>query len=70
MTRGRPRNEIPTQNLKLATTDAVVRDLKRLVDTGYFGKNETAAAEQILRERLRAMLREEPELFTRRKSGP
>lgn len=64
---GRKRNQIPTAKLELSTTNEVIRDLERLVARGYFGKNVAEAAEQLVRERLLKMLKEDPELFTRRK---
>ncbi len=66
MARGRKKNAIPTTKLPLSTTAAVLADLQRLVTTGYFGKTPTEAAELILRERLRVMRRDEPDLFLKR----
>lgn len=65
MTAGRKKNAIPSVRFEINTTEAVVADLKRLVSTGYFGKNTTEAAEQILRERLRSLLKDEAAILKR-----
>lgn len=56
---GRPPHEIETVEFKIATTKVVLQDLKRLVQTGYFGKSHNEAAEQLVRERLRQLLGDE-----------
>ncbi len=65
MKAGRKKNVIPTVRLEISTTEAVIADLTRLVSTGYFGKNSSEAAEQILRERLRSLIKEEEQIFER-----
>jgi hypothetical protein len=62
---GRKKNVIPTVKFEISTTEAVMADLTRLVSTGYFGKNMPEAAEQILRERLRSLIKEEGAIFKR-----
>lgn len=56
---GRPPHEIETVEFKISTTKIVREDLKRLVQTGYFGKTHNEAAEQLVRDRLRELLGEE-----------
>ena len=46
-------------NLTITTTGAVGYYLRRLVKTGLFGASVEDAAEQLLRERLRQVIREE-----------
>lgn len=52
-------NKIPTKEIKIRTTPHVHRDLERLVETGYFGKSASEAADLVLREGLRRIMREE-----------
>ncbi len=66
---GRQKNVIPTEKLTLSTTAPVIDHLKRLVATGYFGKNEAQAAEQILREGLRVLMEKPPRVLPKGRRG-
>lgn len=54
-TRGRPPHEIETAEFQISTTKIVVEQLKRLVQTGFFGKTHNEAAEQLVRQALMRM---------------
>ncbi|HEX4952601.1 MAG TPA: hypothetical protein VF017_04295 [Thermoanaerobaculia bacterium] len=58
-------NAVNTKEVKIRTTPAVVADLERLVKTGYWGKSTAEAAEAVLKEGLRQILKEERELVER-----
>jgi hypothetical protein len=62
----RQKNPIPTKPLTLSTTEKVLDDLRRLVETGYFGKTDAEAAERVLGERLRQFWKEQPEIYGKR----
>jgi len=57
-TGGRPPHEVETVEFKISTPKVIQEDLKRLVQSGYFGKSYNEAAEQLIRERLRQLLGE------------
>jgi len=48
----RPKNQVDSESLKLATTEAVCRELDRLVKTGFFGKTRMEVAEELMRRAL------------------
>lgn len=56
----RPKNAVPTVQLKLRTSKAVTDGLSALVATGFFGKTPSDAAEEILRLRVFELLRSLP----------
>lgn len=56
---GRPKNQIDTVTLKIATTPGVQRLLERLVASGLYGKNPAEAAERLIAERLRVLVGED-----------
>lgn len=62
----RQKNPIATVPLTLSTTEKVLDDLRRLVETGYFGKTDAEAAERVLGERLRQFWKEQPEIYGKR----
>jgi hypothetical protein len=64
-------NPLPTTFLKLSTTAQVLKGLDELVARGMWGKTRSEVAESLVREQLRAELRQLsiPFLVTRRK-GP
>lgn len=45
-------------SIELRTTNQVVDALDKLVETGYFGRTRAEAAEQLLREKLRELIRD------------
>lgn len=51
-------NQVSTREIKIRTTEKVYADLEKLVDSGYFGKSPAQAAEQLMREALRAEMKE------------
>ena len=53
----RPRNDLKTEPLTLATTPLVVGYLKQLLRTGLYGKNPADAAERLLSRTLEQLLR-------------
>ena len=53
----RPRNDLKTEPLTLATTPQVVAYLKQLLKTGLYGKNPADAAERLLTRTLEQLLR-------------
>ena len=50
-------NDLKTEPLPLSTTPHVVRCLKQLLKTGFYGKNATEAAERLLARTLEQMVR-------------
>ncbi len=54
----RSRNAHPTIKVTISTSPALVRDLEKLVATGYFGNTRSEAAERLLAEAMRNLLRE------------
>lgn len=52
MPRGRRKNDIPSVKFEITTTEAVLEQLRRVVQTGFYGKNTAEAAEQIMRQSL------------------
>jgi hypothetical protein len=54
----RNRNVASTARLPLSTTPQVIALLEQLARIGLFGKNGSEVAEQLLRERLLALVRE------------
>lgn len=54
----KPKNILPTEPLRLSTTPVVIRYLKQLVLTGLYGKNETEAAEQLIRTALKRQIKD------------
>lgn len=57
--KGNRSNQIPTKEIKVRTTPRVKADLEKLVETGYFGKTVGEAAELVLKEGLRRLMKEE-----------
>ena len=49
----RPKNRLATKKLNISTTPQIQKQLLKLVSTGYFGKNETEAAERLIANVLR-----------------
>jgi hypothetical protein len=56
----RAKNPVPTVQLRVRTSKAVVDGLGALVATGYFGKSPADAAEEILRLRVFELLKNLP----------
>ena len=54
----RTKNQVDTVNVTLAMTPKMVEHLKRLVETGFYGKNHAEAAERLLAQLLEQKLRE------------
>lgn len=54
----RTKNQIDTVNVTLAMTPKMVEYLKRLVDSGFYGKNHAEAAERLLAHALEEKLKE------------
>jgi hypothetical protein len=54
---GRNPNQLETALVTISTTPLVVRHLQALVETGFYGKNYTEAAERLLAATLAAMVR-------------
>ena len=54
----KPRNLTPTRNLTMRTTERVLKELGQLAETGLFGKSRGEVAEQLVREKLRELIRE------------
>jgi hypothetical protein len=52
---GRPRNQLKTVPITIATTPQVEEMLQRLVATGLYGKTPPEAAERIVAEGLRKL---------------
>jgi hypothetical protein len=51
-------NPVDTAKLQLSTTPQVVAALDALARTGMFGKNSSEVAEELMRQKLREVLRE------------
>ena len=51
-------NAIPTVSVKLSTTPQVQEYLEQLAKTGLYGKTATEAAERLVAERVRELLRD------------
>lgn len=51
-------NDLKTEMLDVSTTPHVVRCLKELIKTGFYGKNAAEAAERLLSRTLEGMVRE------------
>ena len=51
----KPKNLLPTKEIRLASNPQVFYMLRQLVATGLYGKNEAEAAEQLVRQELRRM---------------
>jgi hypothetical protein len=49
-------NDLPTEELTLATTPQVVAYLKQLLKSGLYGKNPAEAAERLLSRTLEQLL--------------
>jgi hypothetical protein len=54
----RSRNAQPTVKVTISTSPALLRDLEKVVATGYFGNTRSEAAERLLAEAIRNLLRE------------
>ena len=54
----RSRNAQPTVKVTISTSPALLRDLEIVVATGYFGNTRSEAAERLLAEAIRNLLRE------------
>lgn len=53
---GRLKNSVDSKQLTLSVTPAIYASLEQLSVTGYYGKNPSETAAEILREKLRDML--------------
>jgi hypothetical protein len=51
-------NAQPTVKITISTSPALSRDLDKVVTTGYFGNTRSEAAERLLAEAIRNLLRE------------
>jgi hypothetical protein len=49
------KNIAATKRVTISTTPQVLEDLRRLVDTGYYGKTPAEVAERLVQERLREL---------------
>ena len=54
----RTRNPVETTKVQLSTTPQVVRALEALAKTGMFGKNAAEVAEELMRQKLREVMRD------------
>jgi cytochrome c-type biogenesis protein CcmE len=54
----RSRNAQPTVKVTISTSPALFRDLEKVVATGYFGNTRSEAAERLLAEAIRNLIRE------------
>jgi len=54
----RSRNEIATVQITISTTPPVKKHLGRLVETGFYGKNEAEAAERLVARELEHLIRD------------
>jgi hypothetical protein len=52
---GRLKNSVDSKQLTLSVTPAIYASLERLSVSGYYGKNPSETAAEILREKLREM---------------
>lgn len=53
---GRAGNTLETSKLTLSTNPRVVAYLEALVQTGFYGKNPSEAAEQLVRQELKRLV--------------
>jgi hypothetical protein len=51
-------NTEPTVKVTISTSPALRRDLDKVVATGYFGRTKAEAAERLLAEAIRNLIRE------------
>ena len=51
-------NVVPTVQIRVSTTPQVQGYLEQLAETGLYGKNATEAAERLIAEGIRRLLRE------------
>ena len=51
-------NARPTVKVTISTSPALLQDLNKVVATGYFGNTRSEAAERLLAEAIRNLLRE------------
>jgi hypothetical protein len=54
----RPRNARPTVKISITTSPTLRDDLDKVVATGYFGHTRSEAAERLLAEAIRNLLKE------------
>jgi hypothetical protein len=54
----RTANAIDTETLKISTTPPVVKHLRRLVETGLYGKNPSEAAERLIAQGIERLIKE------------
>jgi hypothetical protein len=69
---GRTANPIETETIKISTTPPVVEHLKRLVETGLYGKNSSEAAERLISQGIERLIKDgvlKPFTGSRRKSA-
>jgi hypothetical protein len=55
---GRPKNRNTTETIQISVTQQIAKALDLITDTGLFGANRAAAAERLLSEQLRGLLKE------------
>ena len=52
---GRTGNSLETTKITISTNPLVVKYLEALVQTGFYGKNPSEAAEQLIRQELKRL---------------
>lgn len=55
---GRPRNASSTVTIQITVTRQLAEALEKLAETGLYGPNRAAAAERLLSEQIRQILRD------------
>jgi len=54
----RPKNRIATEQITISTNAVLCADLDKVVLTGYYGNNRAEAAERLITEAVRHLIRE------------
>jgi metal-responsive CopG/Arc/MetJ family transcriptional regulator len=54
----KPKNKITTQQITISTNTILCEDLDRVVKTGYYGNTRPEAAERLITEAIRHLIRE------------